>query len=145
MLQKVEMGDAYALLQYPDSQIAALDNYARWRCRLLLAVAYNRPDVAASTADSLLFLKADSLDTNDYISLCAYGGACPDGAGTLERPQPHGHQTGAAEEKQIALGTLSAFSKTFLNCGPTTVSRPEEQTFAFDLSRQFGRPWSVWL
>ena len=31
-------------------------------------MAYNRPDVAASTADSLLFLKADSLDTNDYIS-----------------------------------------------------------------------------
>lgn len=134
MLQKVEMGDAYALLQYPDSQIAALDNYARWRCRLLLAVAYNRPDVAASTADSLLFLKADSLDTNDYISCVHTAARVLMVQGRWKDLNRMATKLMQRKKNKLLWERYLRLSKTFLNCGPTTVSRPEGQTFALDLS-----------
>lgn len=124
MLQKVEMGDAYALLQYPDSQIAALDNYARWRCRLLLAVAYNRPDVAASIADSLLFLKADSLDTNDYISCVHTAARVLMVQGRWKDLNRMATKLMQRKKKQIALGTLSASLENLLKLRPDNSEPP---------------------
>lgn len=134
MLQRVETGDASALLQYPDSQIAALDSYARWRCRLALAVAYNRPEVAAATADSLLFLKADSLDANDYISCVHTAARALMVQGRWKDLNQMAAKLMKRKKSKLLWERYLHLSKTLLKCPPTTVSRPEGQTIALDFS-----------
>lgn len=133
LLQKVEAGDANALLQCSQEEISRLDDYARWRCRLLLATAYNRPDVAAETADSLLFHKSDSLDANDYIS-CVHTAARA--LMTTGRWKDLNHlaiRLMQRKKSRLLWERYLQISKVFQHCGPTRVSCPKGQTIALDM------------
>ncbi len=106
--------------------LSAFDGYARLRCGLTLAKAYNRPAEAAACAGSLLAAYADSLDSRDYrmcvetrAQALAYLGKWRE----LGRFVDEAERSGKAVP--VVLKHYRVLSKAFQNCPETAVEHPE--------------------
>lgn len=73
-LRLADLDEAFTLQRRHADRLAALDDYARRRCRLTLAAAFGRHHEAAALADSLLRESADSLEPADRL-LCLHTAA----------------------------------------------------------------------
>ena len=135
MLQCVEQQDAARLLhEYGMAQIRALDDYARWRCMLLLAVAYNRQNLAIHTADSLLFHKADSLDANDYLSCVNAAAQACINRGDWKALNRLSTRLMQRKKSKLLWGRYLSLSKTFLHRDTTRTVRAKNSTVELELS-----------
>lgn len=133
MLQKVDQADGYALRTYSLEQINGLDTYARLRFRHLLALAYNRQDVVAATADSLLFLKSDSLDGDDYVACVHAAAQAYMMQGRWSDLNHFSTKLMQRKKSKTLWQRYLLLSKTFAKHAQTRVQRPKGQTIAMDM------------